>query len=387
MYALVGLFTITTLYCFWRWFKSPRRRRTRWLVLYAISAALLVHTHMTTWAFLVGLWVFWAIEVTEVGGLGIFKTKKILAWFLANALVIVSFLVWFIPVFQNKQLAGNISQGWFFFQTSEGFWFSHLTNFFLQGQDGLIMRSATSLVIVILFFFAFFRLEKPGWWQQVISLFDRTHWPVTLTGLWTSQLRLLLFTFLAPLLIGFALQITISKYLLSASIVLFIIMAVGINRLKSKQTKGVIVFFLLVLILPTHVMLASNKRHHFDEVGQILEEIAGESPIVVHSFINVLPLKRHVDEVELYPFYPREDDLTFEERVVRYNWQAIVNRDNVSVLSETLEGYEDFVLVSSTVYEHEEDVLKEWLWKNGWKIEKIHRWPGYGNPEILEFSK
>ena len=73
--------------------------------------------------------------------------------------------------------------------------------------------------------------------------------------------------------------------------------------------------------------------------------------------------------------------------MVRYNWQGIVNHDNVQALNEILEGDSALILISSTPGEDERDPVKQWLWNNGWQLQDIYSFSGYGDPEIIVFTK
>ena len=101
MYALLTLFILATIYCFWRWHQN--QQSLLWLTLYSLSAILLVHTHITAWVLPIALTVFFLLEAIED------KRSKIKAWVFSNSLILLSFLIWFIPVAKNKFSAGQIS--------------------------------------------------------------------------------------------------------------------------------------------------------------------------------------------------------------------------------------------------------------------------------------
>jgi len=372
MYAWVALFSLTTIYTFWRWFESSQNK---WLILYALSGALLVHTHITAAALLVGLGVFYLLEPSK---------NKSWRKYLADAFILVSFLLWFIPVLQNKMLAGQVSNGWFFFNIENGFWLGHITNSLLQGETSIYLRAAGALLIITLIFFSLFKIQRPSWWQKIKSIFDHEAWSVTTVFEWTSRNRLLLSCLLTPLILGFVFQIVITKYLLVASIALLLIIGKGMAKLPV-QARFAFASVAILICLPLHLKLYLQPRHNWDLVGLYVQ--SSPQPVVVHGFAYSLLLERYAEVANVLPFYPLNDDLNPEDRIVRYNWQALVNRDNVSQLEKILTGIDEFTLLSSTPHQEEDDIVKAWLWQNGWRLEDRKNWPGFGDPEVMIFKK
>jgi 4-amino-4-deoxy-L-arabinose transferase-like glycosyltransferase len=381
MYSLVALFAFLSIYCFWKWFES--KSSLRWGVFYTLSAILLVHTHVTALVLPAAFFLFWLIEERR------HKWKNWQFFFVSNLLIFGSFAVWAIPVFLNKAEAGNNLNGWFFSQADGGYFFTHLTNFFLIGETHVVMRSLMAFLSIILLWLSLFSIERPGWWQKIKSIFDHDRWPVTVVAKWSKEQRFLLTLFFFPMAVGFIFQVTVTKYLLVAGLGLFLLLAAGISRQKG-ILKAMIFAAMLLLVVPMHLRLYVEKRHHWDEAAQKIRELTQKEDMAVlaHSFAWELPMRFYADDsVKILPVYPFDDQLTQDERIIRYNWQGIVTRDNVELVGGFVENHQKVILISSTPEHLEADPVKSWFWSHGWKLERRHTWPGYGDPEILIFEK
>lgn len=382
MYAFVTLFAATSLLSAWNWLQATAQRyRHAWLFAYAVSTLALVHTHMTAWLFVAVLWAAIGFEARHM-------KRQTLGWHAANALPFITGLIWFWPVAAYRLGQSSTAQGWFFDQHQSGYLMTHLTNVLMNGESRLLLRFAGALMLIFAFGLAFLTVEKPTWWQKITHVFDRDHWPLSLRMEWSQPLRLLLFLFGGMMLGGLALQITVTKYLLAASVPLFLIMAHGLSRLQKSLTLVLLAF--IVLVAPMHAQLW-QKRHHWDEAAQRAAQLQAEhedSVTIVHSFAYALPLRQYLRNNEVVmPFFPLDDAMPFGQAVARYNWQPIVSEENVSRLDAIVAAHDMVILVSSTGEQAANDPVKARLWQLGYKLLEQEQYPGYGDPAILVFGR
>jgi len=390
MYSLLALFALLSIGSFWKYFQLRSESRQQesgfmnlWLLLYFVSTTLLVHTHITAWVLPVAVCLFWFTEQKH-------KLSQWKAWICTNFLILGSFLLWFIPVMKNKFLAGHISQGWFFFQQDSGFLLSHLKNYFIIGETNLLFISGATTLAGFVFLLSFIQFEKPPWLGKIKHFFDKSYWPFSFSIQWTKEIRFLLCLILVGVLFGLALKITVTKYLLISGLAVFLLMAKGMEKFPV-TVKVVVASFFLISVLPMQSKLLFSQRHHWEEVAdQVALTINSypETTIISHSFVWALPLSFYYDNhQQVRPFYPLNDNLTLEERIVRYNWQGLVNSDNVELLQELVLDNERILLLSSTPNSDERDPVKNWFYQQGWKLKKVYNWQGYGDPELLLFVK
>ncbi len=167
-------------------------------------------------------------------------------------------------------------------------------------------------------------------------------------------------------------------------------MANGIEKL-TLPLKVFVITLIIVVTIPMQIKLLFTQRHHWEEVAQEVKTITMEDPetlVLSHSFVWSLPLRFYdYGGARMIPFYPLNDALTFEERVVRYNWQALVNSDNVELLDQLVESTNKVLLISSTPNTDERDPVKQWFYRNGWSLENTVNWSGYGDLELILFTR
>jgi uncharacterized membrane protein len=382
MYSLLTLFALLTMYSYWNYLtENNETPKQRWLWVYVLASIALVHTHMTALVLPVSLWVHWIASNASK------KWKGAKTWLMVNLIVMTSFLLWLVPVMNNKLLAGHISQGWFFFQTEGGYFFNHLANYFLVGESSVLLRPVATFVISLFLINSLVRFDRISFFQKIQSLFNDRYWPFAFHLHWSKENNFLFTIFFLSLLAGFGLQITVTKYLLIPGIVLLLLMAKGATQIQSKQIRFILGLLLTVCALPMTLKLTALKRHHFDEVGTMITEQATKDDLVLaHSFVWELPLRQYTEK-NVLGFYPLEDVLSVDERIVRYNWQQLVEHDKVGALEDITAEYQRVFLISSTPNHANQDPVKAWFWQNGWKLESSRTWSGYGDPEVLVFVR
>ncbi len=379
MYSLLIMFVLMCLLSAWQWLQTGKNG---WVLLYAISAILLVHTHLTAWLPLLILAALVALEAHH-------DRKKLGGWAIANVVVFVSGLLWIVPVLWHRLSVPGTTQGWFFAQTGDGYLFNHLTNMLVNGEPRLVLRVLAAAMMTLLMAAAVIKIERPHWWQKVKHLFDPKHWDLTLRLDWSRQTRLLTLWFVLSMLAGFALQITVTKYLIAAIVPAFLLAGRGLSLLN-KRLVALAVVAIVLLVAPMHARLL-EKRHHWDEAAKqvaALQNMFTNQVTIVHGFAGALPLRRYLPKENIVtPFYPFNDHLSFDEAISRYNWMPIVNDANIATLDALTAGQNIVILVSTTRDSGEADPVKARLWQQGWKLLKQYEYTGYGDPEILVFGR
>lgn len=380
MYSLVVLFSVLLLLSF---LKLEERANRSNLLFYVLSGIALTQTHITGWSLVLAIFFYQIARWPQQKP----SRKEVYRWIVAHVIIATVFLLWFVPVALNKIETGGVAQGWFFAQHERGYWTTHLTNVLVNGEDRMPVRSITAMLSLILLLASFLSIERPSWWQRVQNIFAHDRWPLSVVVHWTPQIRLLFFCLMIPLLLGFALQVTVTKYLLVTTIPLFLLMGQGAARIaKNKRRSAALSLSVILLVLPIHLRLYTSARHHWDQAAESVVSLKLEypdAPILVHSFAYALPLQRYLPpDTQLIPFYPLTDNLTLDERVVRYNWQGIATAAGAREFVANISANK-LILVSSTPKLRDEDPLKAALFAQGWRITDSKTWNGYGDPELL----
>lgn len=382
MYAFVAVFAALSTLCAWMWLQEQSIRKRYWLVAYLLSSFLLIHLHLTAWLYVIALAVAMSCELHHRQG-------SMRMWIGANSILFATGLLWFVPIAIYRFTQPSSAAGWFFSQQEQGYAFTHLVNFLLNGESNLLARSVCALLVIALLVSTFFRFDRPTWWQKITHPFSREEWPFSVAFHWTVATRLLLMTFILTMGMGFAVQITVTKYLLSASIPLFLLLGYGLSKL-SPRMKWFVVMAFVALALPTHVHLLT-PRHHWDVVARDVEQLKaehGEAVVLVHSFAYTLPLQRYLSSsIDVIPVYPLQEHESLDFAIAKHNWQGIISPENIGFIDEQIGSAPMIILVSSTPGHDIDDPVKAHLWQNGWKlVERLH-YNGYGDPEVLLLSR
>lgn len=370
MYSLLALLIVATASTFWSWYE---KKNAPSLIGFTIASILLVHTHITAWAFLLAIYLF------------VWQKKRFnKTFFFSQVIVMISFLVWFIPVLLNKWRIGGISQGWFFSQTGNGYFFNHLVNFLMAGTDLVWVRSLMCALMVILLGLALLRIKEESWWKKLWSFFTQEQ-PLPLALTYNDATQFILLSFIVPLMLGFIVQINVSKYLLASGVMLIILLALGLERISHAWLQKTIIALLIVLTLPSNLPLLFQKYHHWDELNSELRLWQSEYPqslTLVHSFAYELLLDK---DIPVVPVYPLDDTTNKWQRIIRHNWHPIITSANVGVIQNEVSDHDIIILVSSTPGKL--DPVKQWFWKNGWALKQTKTWSGYGDGELLLFRR
>lgn len=382
MYAFVGLFAGLALLFAWTWFLEKTSKKSWYLLGYALVTLGLIHLHLTAWLFITALAIIVTFELQHC-------KQSIKTWVITHALLFTTGLIWFTPIAWYRAQQPSTAGGWFFAQHEQGYALTHLVNFLLNGESNLLPRSIMALMMIALLGAAFIRVEQPTWWQKFTHPFDREAWPFSFSFHWTPATRILLGLFVLTMTMGFALQITVTKYLISASIPLFLLMSAGLSKLP-RRSHWLIIIAIIALVLPMHLRLLS-PRHHWDVVaGDVvrMQSAHPEAIILVHSFAYALPLQQYLpDNTQINPVYPFADGESLDEAIARHNWQGVISGDNIDFIDASIGDATTIILVSSTNGNDAEDPVKAHLWQNGWKLVEREHYTGYGDPDVLLLSR
>jgi len=190
-----------------------------------------------------------------------------------------------------------------------------------------------------------------------------------------------------PMLMGFVIQISVTKYFFGSATLILILLAKGFSEIRLTLVKGLLIILLITSAAPVHLQLSTQPRHNWDQVGNTLEQMKDREVrqvVITHPFSYILPLSSYY-RGEIKPFFPNDEAFSISDEVVKYNWQGVVNHDNVSNIEAYIGDAEEVILVAGAT--GIEDPVKEWFWKNSWTLKDHITWDGYGDPEVYVFSR
>ena len=366
MYSLLIFFSLISIYYFY--LILQKEKQWPW-VIYILANIAMIYTHYFGWLLLLVQNLFFFIYRRQI------KIKK-QHWILSQCLVVISFLPWFFYSTINKILTFN-SEFWalnnfipnqYFFQTiSDLFAFSHDRSLYLQ------------LLRLVIFLFLIVTLI---WY---IKKGVKTQEP------FIKHINYNLFFFLLfiiPTLVGFIARFYQPKYIICSSLGLYVLIILAINFYKHLPRFKIYSLIIIGMIgFVVYIYEISFTKFYCEEVAQYVETNEGEGDrIITHYYPTVLPFGYYYQGKSPYEgFYPINDALDFDTRIVNHNSMApVVNKNNVSALSEVTKNNQRIWLVTDPfVYDPEELVLT-WFQDNDDLIPAGYQ--KFGDIEIYLFN-
>lgn len=89
---------------------------------------------------------------------------------------------------------------------------------------------------------------------------------------------------------------------------------------------------------------------------------------MVNPHSEILPFERYYrGNLKVVGFYPREDNLDRDMRIVRTNWVSLANEKSIRKLADVTAGYDRVFLISGEIDPEGRNLVPIWFWENGWK--------------------
>lgn len=370
-YVLLQLLSIISLYFFWSLLKE--NKKTGWL-WYFVFILFLVYTHLFAWVVVVaqGCFVFFLFLRKKV------DKKFLFSWIVAALGTLTFFLVWFLPSIVHK-LELNSLRGWYFYYGYERFsYFSVLTQFLTMANPLVVVEITIFFLSLVLLLSSLVNFSKEG---QFLKL-----------KLELNLANVFLFWFIfISLLPVFIFKLSLAKYYMFLAPAFYLLLSYGLSKLSlGKQAKRLIIIFLLACFLSSSAVYLSEVRGRWDKVAEFIEKKERPGDLIInHVFAEALILKNYYQgDAPIIGFYPIDDDYPEEIRIIKKNWQPIVNEQNVEKLNELTKGYQRVFLVYNCPAALDQgNYVFGWFLKNPWVLEEEKSFNGFGNPQVIIFSK
>ncbi len=360
VYSLMIFLSLLSFVLFWQIFFNNRDNKW-WWAAYLITNLLLLFSHLTAIA----------IPLTQALTTVLVKNerKQVTQWWTGHIVIGIVWLAWFIPSIISKIDSRSLTAWYFDPATSEkANWLSVVVSLFLTRHQPNIFTIISLVIIIGLGWITVKAIrEKEGNFKNLLIMLL----------MWAGLL----------ILTGSVVGVYVSKYYVSASLALYLLAGYGISQLtKNTKTFGFSIFIILILILPSSYGVAN---HHVFSWHKLTKEIKNNetdtSLTIVIPFNESLPLRHYYKgNRPIKGVYIYEDDMPFEERVVRFNWNKQVTK------KEKLEEWLDKNITEADKlfylqYTNEYDWTHQILMDKGWTVEKATRPDGYINLYLFEF--
>ncbi len=355
-YTLLGLITILSYFYFYKLFFAEEKSRKNWII-YTVLTTLLLYTHLT--AILVPLTHLLALILQQPNKL---DNRR---WWSSQIVAGIFWLPWIIPAFLSK-FNSTTTTGWFFdgdlFQNANIF--SLLaTGFFVNNIGAQFIYTFVIIALVVAAIIISQKYSKP-------STDTKTKNSLIFLALWG----------LLPIVFTSLFSIFVPKYVLYAYPALYILAGYAITRItQKKKSLLIITIAVLISILPSSTLIATRPVFSWTPFVNFVEKEANDNSLVILAFPETLSWQHfYKGKTPHVGLYLKEDNLSYEERIVRYNWNKQLTSDEELTL-----------WLDKTIIEHNAERifiiqnsisffwLQEILLNKGWVIKEKIRAPGY----------
>ncbi|OGH59817.1 MAG: hypothetical protein A2725_02255 [Candidatus Magasanikbacteria bacterium RIFCSPHIGHO2_01_FULL_33_34] len=303
MYSLLTFLSILSFYIFHKLvFEeiADNNKNKKFWILYFFINLFVLYTHLT------GVVVILCQFITIVA----LKPKReiFLNWFKTNILATIIFMIWFIPSIYNK-FNLNLGKAWYFETTGD------ILNLLFSPIANTIITGFLETLFFIIFILISYLLIK-----EVKEKQGKDRALVILIFLWA----------LTPPLLSSFLSVYVLKYITIAYPALYLFYAYFLDKYVKSTKVFVAIFIMIIFLSLPHVYeLITKINFSWSDLTQYIEENEDEQSITIISFMEVLSFNKYYHgNRPVIGLYTYKDDLSLEERIVRYNWNLLEIEDN-----------------------------------------------------------
>ena len=361
VYPLLTFLTILSFYFFYSlYFLKENNKTKQWL--YFVTNLLLIFSHLTALPiFLIQALILFLIKPEQ---------KKIKQWWIAQLTIGAIWLVWFIPSIIAKIDPASLT-AWYFDTSAKQFAdiFTLLVSNFVNVNFSSFIFTLISIGIVTTIFSTISIICKNPNQDEKNKL--------TFICLWG----------LLPIIFGSFLGVFITKYYVTASLGIYLIVGSAIARItQTKKTKFLAIIIAIILMADTAISIGTTpifSWHYY--LNYIKKQETENSIIMVNPFNEELAIKHYYQgKTPVKGIYYKNDNLPFDERVVRYNWNK-----QITSKEELKKWFDENLINKDTLfyfqYTEEYDWSHQILLAKGWQITKTLVYPGLINLYMFEF--
>jgi len=358
-YALFVFLTALSFYWFINIFVEQKISRWTWPMFF-LTQVLLLYSHLTALT----------VIVIQVLALVYFKAdnaarKKLL---LTQFFSLLIWSLWFIPSLLPK-LNSRSLYGWFFTYNSESSNILTILNtlFVNTGVPEFIL----TLFAVILLGIIFYAI-------RVFSQQEQKN---------KNRLFVLMLWSFIPALLGSFFGQYVTKYFVFSLPGFALLIAWTFDQIADKTARLAVTALFLVIFIPSTLAIATGPIFSWYSITKYIEK--NETPnsaILVIPFNEELVIKKYYQgSIPVEGVYPMPDNLSLEERIVRYNWQSLFPSDEEYEvwMAEHTKNRDKIFFLQYDGYESNSVI---WFINHNWKFKKRIRAVGHIGITMFEFN-
>lgn len=342
VYSLFTLLTITSFQIFYTLFVEKKQSKWIWY-LYFFNQLLLLYCHLTA----VTVLVIQALSLIYLKELDRDAKKKFI---ITNIIATFFWLFWFIPSLLPK-LNSNTLYGWYFtYDKQSANLLTTFTTLFINAELTDFVLTTFAIIFIASIFV---NLKK---------YLD----PTTKQPEKTNLIILLLWGFV-PIILGSIMGQYVTKYFLFSMPALAMLFAYSIENIKEKILQQSFTIILFALIIPSTLVISNNPIFSWEAMTKYVEKHETNKSVVLFiPFNEELSFRRYYQgKAEILGVYPNKDNLSLDERIVRYNWMMIFAGDYDKWMEEKISGKDRVFLFQYNGFYSQ---TTAWFIERGWKL-------------------
>lgn len=360
IYSLLAFLAVISNLFFYLIFFEKKSKPYLWAGYFLINF-LLLYSHLTAVM----------IPFCQLLALMVLKPEKSFnkKWWLGHLTLAGLWLVWFIPSILAKIQKDSLTAWYFNPDTRE---YANILTLFisslLNSDPVPFILTITGLLFVI---------------ALAVAVIEAKNNP----GRLRLQLTFLLLWGLLPIIFGSSLGVFITKFYVAFFPALFIILGYLLAKLANTRKKFIILSSIIfALLFPFGFTIANTKVFSWHRFTNYIEQNeTSDSITIIIPFNEVLAMEKYYHgKRPLVGVYLKKDNLTREERIVRYNWNRQITDKEIYknwLLSQIADADKVFYIQYTADYDWTHQIM---LGK-GWEIARVIKAEGLIGINLFEF--
>jgi uncharacterized membrane protein len=366
MYSLLEMLGISSLLLFWLIF-IEHKKKLSWLFL-AVNL-LMVFTHLGSVFALATQWLWLLILIWQKK----IEKKEIKKFVFTQILTLFPFLLWLILLFLPK-LPEIIQQGWYFKKDFKSSWVYGIYDFFFVMAKSYMFRIISGFLIFVSPFIVALWPDK-----EISSNKINPNW--------------FLFSWILPAaFVSLISGVSYTRIFVAGYLGLYVILAYFFYLLY-KNNEKIFIVAIAVWITLNFLNLKQNLNQNinrWDLTSQWIVENQKPQDKIITLLNYILPFEYYYTGNTPYEeFYPLEDSLNENQRLVRKNWQVMLDEKNINKLKESAAGFERIIIVGETYpnQSYKNTLINKWFAENGWQQESEFRPNTFLGPQAIIYNR
>ncbi len=358
VYSLLVFLTCVSFYLFYLILVEQKQNTKIWL-LYLLVQTLLLYSHLTAIVIII-------IQILIFSFYRLADQKVNKKFYLTQLTSFLLWCFWLIPAIISKFHASTFS-GWFF--TYDRQMQNLLTIFvtlFVNANLSDFTFTLFSIILLIFVLIIFKEIIKGNFRENKLLI-------------------ILLLWGLVPPILGACLGQYVTKYFVFSLPALALLMAWAIDKIANHTARTILTIGLFALIIPSTLTIATEPIFSWYSMTNFIQKQETPNSIIfLIPFNEELSIRRYYHgSTPIMGVYPMDDNLSLDERIVRYNWMTLYDGDYDKWMQEKTKN-KDRVFFLQYDGSYGDTIM--WFVNRGWKVIDKRKADGHIGIHLFELD-